>query len=112
MAQALEFAQLSDFEAVYHASEKAQTHAELFSVIDAAIRSFGFPWFALVDDGDLIRGRSRCLLMTNYPSSWVDELTTNRLYRYDPVHDASIRSPTPLCWEGLHEIGRTSGRDR
>lgn len=104
MAQALEFTQLSDFEAVYHASEKAQTHAELFSVIDAAIRSFGFPWFALVDDGDLIRGRSSCLLMTNYPSSWVDEVITNRLYRDDPVHAASIRSPTGLCWERIRDV--------
>jgi DNA-binding CsgD family transcriptional regulator len=104
MAQALEFTQLSDFEAVYHASEKAQTHAELFSVIDAAIRSFGFPWFALVDDGDLIKGRSSCLFMTNYPSSWVDEVITNRLYRDDPVHAASIRSPTGLCWERIHDV--------
>src|SRR3546814_15454684 len=101
MAQALEFAQLSDFEAVYHASEKAQTHAELFSVIDAAIRSFGFTWFALVDDGDLIRGRSSCLLMTNYPSSWVDELLTNRLYRDYPFHSASTLCQTSIFWE-LH----------
>jgi DNA-binding CsgD family transcriptional regulator len=104
MAQALKFTQLSDFEAVYHASEKAQTHAELFLVIDAAIRSFGFPWFALVDDGDLIRGRSSCLLMTNYPSSWVDEVITNRLYRDDPVHAASIRSPTGLSWERIRDV--------
>ncbi|OYY70559.1 LuxR family transcriptional regulator [Sphingomonas sp. 28-63-12] len=104
MAKALEIAQLSDFEAVDRASEKAQTHAELFTVIDAAIRSFGFPWFALVDDGDLIKGRSSCLFMTNYPSSWVDEVITNRLYRDDPVHAASIRSPTGLCWQRIHEV--------
>jgi DNA-binding CsgD family transcriptional regulator len=104
MAQALEFAQLSDFEAVYHASEKAQSHSDLFTVIEAAIRSFGFRWFALVDDGDLIKGRSSCLFMTNYPSSWVDEVVTNRLYRDDPVHAASIRSPTGLCWERIHDV--------
>lgn len=104
MAKSLELAQLSDFEAVYHASEKAQTHAELFTVIDAAIRSFGFPWFALVDDGDLIKGRSSCLFMTNYPSLWVDEVITNRLYRDDPVHAASIRSPTGICWDRIRDV--------
>src|SRR3546814_14892388 len=104
MAQALEFAQLSDFEAVYHASEKAQTHAELFSVIDAAIRSFGFPWLALVDDGDLIRGRSSCLLMTNYPSYWVDEVITNTLYRDDQVHAASIQSPPGISWARITDV--------
>lgn len=104
MAKALESARLSDFEAVYHASEMAQTHADLFAVIDAAILSFGFPWFALVDDGDLIKGRPTCLLMTNYPSSWVDEVITNRLYRDDPVHAASIRSPVGLCWERIHDV--------
>src|SRR3546814_11499324 len=104
MAQALEFAQLSDFEAVYHASEKAQTHAELFSVIDAAIRSFVFPWFALVDDGDLIRVRSSCLLMTNYPSSWGEEVITNRPYRSDPVKSTINRSPHASCWERIHNL--------
>lgn len=104
MAKALESARLSDFEAVYHASERAQTHADLFRVIDAAVRSFGFPWFALVDDGDLIKGRSSCLLMTNYPPPWVDEVISKRLYRDDPVHAAGIRSPAGLCWERIHDV--------
>src|SRR3546814_3064664 len=42
--------------------------------------------------------------MTNYPSSWVDEVITNRLYRDDPVHAASIRSPTGICWERIHDV--------
>jgi len=104
MAQALDSAQLRDFEEVQKACETAQTDAQLTTVVDAAIRSFGFSWFALVDDGDLGKNRPGCLMMTNYPSSWVDEVISGRLYRNDPVHAASIRSPTGLCWERIREM--------
>lgn len=104
MAQTLDSAQLRDFEEVHKACETAQTTAQLSMVVDAAIRSFGFSWFALVDDGDLGRNRPGCLMMTNYPSSWVEEVISGRLYRNDPVHAASIRSPTGLCWERIREV--------
>lgn len=104
MAKALESAQLRDFEEVDRACEAAETSAQLSAVIDAAIQQFGFRWFALVDDGDLYEHRPDCLMLTNYPSSWVDEFISARLYRDDPVHAASIRSPTGLCWERIAEV--------
>jgi DNA-binding CsgD family transcriptional regulator len=104
MVQALDSAQLRDFEEVQKACERSQTSAQLSTVVDAAIRSFGFPWFALIDDGDIGKNRPDCLMITNYPSSWVDEVISGRLYRDDPVHAASIRSPTGLCWERIREV--------
>jgi len=104
MVQSLDAAQLRDFEEVHKACEAAQTSAQLFTVADAAIRSFGFSWFALVDDGDLGKNRRDCLMMTNYPSAWVDEVISRRLYRDDPVHAASIRSPNGICWERIREV--------
>jgi DNA-binding CsgD family transcriptional regulator len=104
MALALDSAQLRDFEEVHKACEAAETTAELSAVLDAAVRQFGFPWYALVDDGDLGKHRPGCLMVTNYPSSWVDEVISARLYRNDPVHAASIRSPTGLCWERIPEV--------
>lgn len=95
---------LSEFEAIHDACEAAQTTSALCSVIDAAIRSYGFSWFSLVDDGDLAKKRTDCLIMTNYPPSWVDEVISHRLYRNDPVHAASIRSPTGLCWERIGQV--------
>src|SRR3546814_11152582 len=44
------------------------------------------------------------MMLTNYPSSWVDEVISARLYRDDPVHAASIRSPTGLCWERIPDV--------
>jgi DNA-binding CsgD family transcriptional regulator len=104
MAQALDSAQLRDFEEVHRACESAESGAQLSEVIGGAIRQFGFRWFALVDDGDLCERSSGCLMLTNYPSSWVDEVISARLYRDDPVHAASIRSPTGLCWERIPEV--------
>lgn len=104
MVQSLDSAQLRDFEEVHRACEATETAAGLSAVVDAAARQFGFRWFALVDDGDLCKHRSGCLMLTNYPSSWVDEVISARLYRDDPVHAASIRSPTGLCWERVPEI--------
>lgn len=95
---------LSEFEGVHKACQAAQTHSELYAVVDAAVRAFDCPWFALVDDGDLEKNRSDCLMMTNYPSSWVDEVISHRLYRDDPVHAASIRSASGLCWERIREV--------
>ena len=104
MTKALDSAQLKDFEEVHRACEAAETSAQLSAVIDSAIQQFGFRWFALVDDGDLYEHRPDCLMLTNYPSSWVDEVISARLYRDDPVHAASIRSPTGLCWERIAEV--------
>lgn len=104
MVEVLDSAQLKDFEEVHKACETAQTSTQLCTVVDAAIQSFGFSWFALVDDGDLGKNHPGCLMMTNYPSSWVDEVISARLYRNDPVHAASIRSPTGLCWERIREV--------
>src|SRR3546814_1856500 len=44
------------------------------------------------------------MMLTNYPSSWVDEGISARLYRDVPVHVASIRSPTGLCWERIPDV--------
>lgn len=104
MARRLDSARLRDFEEVHEACEAAQTTAQLCAVIEAAIRQFGFRWFALVDDGDLAKHLAGCLLVTNYPSSWVDEVISSRLYRDDPVHAAAIRSPAGLCWERIPEV--------
>lgn len=104
MGQALTSARLRDFEEVHEACEATETTAQLRAVIDSAIRGFGFRWFALVDDGDLGEHLPQCLMITNYPSSWVDEVVSTRLYRNDPVHAASIRSPTGLCWERIPEV--------
>src|SRR3546814_1832816 len=93
MTNALDSAELRDFEEVHTACEAAESSAELSEVIAGAIQQFGFRWFALVDDGDLHKHRSDCMMLTNYPSSWVDEVISARLYRDDPVHAASIRSP-------------------
>lgn len=73
MVQALDTAQLRDFEEVHKACEAAESSAQLSEVIAEAIQQFGFRWFALVDDGDLYKHRSGCMMLTNYPSSWVDE---------------------------------------
>src|SRR3546814_856884 len=104
MVQALDSAWLRDFEEVHNACEATETCAQLTAVIDAAVRQFGFRWFALVDDGDLFKHRPGCLMVTNYPSSWVDEVISTRLYRNDPVHAASIRSANGLGWERIPEM--------
>ena len=104
MAQALDTAQLRDFEEVQKACEAAEISAQLCEVIAGAIQQFGFRWFALVDDGDLYKHRSGCMMLTNYPSSWVDEIISARLYRDDPVHAASIRSPTGLSWDRIPDV--------
>src|SRR3546814_8377204 len=74
MTNALDSAELRDFEEVHTACEAAESSAELSEVIAGAIQQFGFRWFALVDDGDLHKHRSDCMMLTNYPSSWVDEV--------------------------------------
>lgn len=104
MAQRVDLAQLRDFEELHQACEAVETTVQLSAVLDAAVRQFGFRWFALVEDGDLAKHRAGCLLVTNYPMSWVDEIICSKLYRDDPVHAAAIRSPAGLCWERIPEV--------
>lgn len=104
MGRRLDHARLSDFDEVQKACAKVVTTAQLSSVIDAAIREFGFRWFALVHDGHLQKQRPEQLMMTNYPASWVDEVISHRLYMHDPVHIASARSAFGLCWERIADV--------
>lgn len=104
MARSLGSAQLREFASIQKSCEALRTTSELQKTFDGAIRSFGFSWFALVDDGDIGTHLPNCLMMTNYPTAWVDEVISCRLYRHDPVHAASIRSPAGLCWERIGEF--------
>lgn len=104
MGRCLDYARLKDFEEVRKTCAEVDTTEQLSSVIDAAIRQFGFRWFALVHDGDLDRHLPDRLLITNYPPSWVDEVINDRLYLDDPVHVASARSAVGLRWERIADV--------
>lgn len=112
MARDLGSSQLREFEEVRDACFSCKKVAELPPLMDAAVRSFGFPWFALVDDDDLVTEQPDRLMMTNYPPSWVDEFLSGRLYRHDPVHAASLRSATGLSWDRIPELIRLTRPQR
>jgi len=100
----VDHARLKDFEEVHKACASVLTTEQLSSVIDAAIRQFGFRWFALVHEGHLDKHLPERLMITNYPPSWVDEVISDRLYMDDPVHIASARSAIGLRWERIADV--------
>lgn len=103
-------ARLKDFEEFHKACSEAVTTEELSSEINAAVREFGFRWFALIHNADLEKRLPNRLMITNYPSAWVEEVIDKRLYLDDPVHVASVRSVVGLPWERIPDVIAPSRR--
>jgi DNA-binding CsgD family transcriptional regulator len=104
MTGSTDTARLRDFEEFQNACSHAGTIEQLSSIIDAVVRQFGFRWFALVHDGALEQHLPKRLMITNYPSAWVEEIVGAKLYVDDPVHPASIRSAIGLRWERITDM--------
>ena len=91
---------------------RTQTLEHLHRVIDAAIRQFGFQWFALIHNVDLQRGTDGTLFLTTYPASWLEEVLEERHYLEDPIHAACARTPSGLAWDRVGDIIDLTPRQR
>lgn len=92
---------LSDISAFEAHSRTAATLEQLSAMLDAAIRQFGFRWFALLHNVDLMRRSKNALMLTTYPARWIEEIIETRLYMDDPVHAACARSVSGLTWDRI-----------
>jgi DNA-binding CsgD family transcriptional regulator len=90
----------------------ATTLDDLKSMVDAIVREFGFRWFTLVHNVDLNRKGRKTLLLTTYPSVWVEEIVEARLYLEDPVHAACTRTVSGLTWDKIGNYIDPTGRQK
>jgi LuxR family quorum-sensing system transcriptional regulator CciR len=81
----------------------AQTHSELFDLLETSVREIGFAYFALVHHADLRDQRSKIIRLYNYPSAWVDYFIANALYAEDPIHIASLHSNVGFRWSDISD---------
>lgn len=95
---------LADLGEFNDACARTETLDDLHHVIDAAIRQFGFQWFALIHNVDLQRGSEGNLFLTTYPASWLEEVLEERHYLEDPIHAACARTPSGLAWDRVGDI--------
>lgn len=95
---------LAAISAFEQSSKKATTLDQLSTLIDSIIGQFGFRWFALLHNVDLVRRSKRALMLTTYPARWLEEIFEHRLYLEDPVHAACIKTPSGLSWDRIGEF--------
>ena len=101
---------LAAISAFEQSSKNATTLDQLSSLIEAVIRQFGFRWFALLHNVDLVRRSKKTLMLTTYPVRWLDEIIEHRLYLDDPVHAACAKTPSGLTWDRIGEFIAPSPR--
>lgn len=92
---------LATISAFERSSKLAATLNQLSALIDAIVRDFGFRWFALLHNVDLIRRSKGALMLTTYPARWLEEVIETRLYLDDPVHAAVAKTPSGLNWNRI-----------
>jgi len=85
---------LAAISAFEQSSKNATTLDQLSTLIDTIIGQFGFRWFALLHNVDLVRRSKKTLMLTTYPVRWLDEIIEHRLYLDDPVHAACAKTPS------------------
>lgn len=100
---------IGDFSA---ACGRAQTLCDLNALLDAATRQFGFRWFALVHNVDLTQRACDALMLTSYPTGWLEEVFERKLYLDDPAHIASGRVVSGLSWCDIPHRLALSARQR
>lgn len=100
-------AAISDFEQI---SKKAATFDQLSAQIDSIVRQFGFRWFALLHNVDLVRRSKKALMLTTYPVAWLNEIIESRLYLDDPIHAACVKTSSGLRWDRIGEFISPSTR--
>lgn len=66
---------------------------------EAAIRAFGFRYFACCAHVDPLHPPSQAMMLHNYPVSWIQRVSDKRLYRIDPVWQRAERDPVPFFWD-------------
>jgi DNA-binding CsgD family transcriptional regulator len=103
---------LADLTEFTDACARTETLKDLHRVIDAAIRQFGFQWFALIHNVDLQRGTDGALFLTTYPANWLEEVLEERHYLEDPIHAACARTPSGLAWDRVGDIIDLTPRQR
>lgn len=97
--------------AAFEASAAATTTLDqLAQMIDSVVRQFGFRWFALLHNVDLIRKSKNALMLTTYPKRWLDEIIETRLYLDDPVHAATSKTVAGLSWDKIGDYITPSPR--
>jgi hypothetical protein len=94
MEYAYDKGRLAAISAFEQSSKNAATLDQLSALIDAIIGQFGFRWFALLHNVDLVRRSKKALMLTTYPARWLDEIIEHRLYLDDPVHAACAKTPS------------------
>lgn len=72
----------------------------------------GFQHVALLHHASLSEPNKGYVRVHNYPSEWVEELTSGGLYLHDPVHAASRRSNAAFLWREIPSLLHLSPEQR
>ena len=78
--------------------------ASLRSLLEDAVKSLGFDYFALVDHVDLSKRSDDFVRLVEYPEAWKEISRKFAYYLDDPIHVASQKSATPFLWTDVPRL--------
>ncbi|MEZ5996455.1 MAG: autoinducer binding domain-containing protein [Hyphomonadaceae bacterium] len=104
-----EFVVIKEFVA---AAQSATRLESLAADTEAAVREFGFSYYAILHHLDLQFPANGLVRFSNYPSSWVAAMKANRYFSEDPVLVASQKVANGFAWSDIPKILELSARQR
>jgi DNA-binding CsgD family transcriptional regulator len=64
-----------------------------------SIEALGFRYFACCAHVDPLHPPPQAIMVHNYPATWVQHYSEDRLYELDPVLQRAERNPMPFLWD-------------
>lgn len=77
-----------------------------------SIEALGFRYFACCAHVDPLHPPPQAIMVHNYPASWVQHYSENRLYEVDPVLQRAERHPMPFFWDTAFQAESITGAQR
>lgn len=82
-------------------AQAAGDEAQLFSLLDAAVRELGFSYFALVHSLSFHASAPHLVKLDNYPAYWSELFVRERLYLDDPMLLTSQMAGRGFGWDEI-----------
>lgn len=68
-----------------------------------SIEALGFRYFACCSHVDPLHPPARAIMIHNYPATWVQRVSEEKLYEIDPVLQRAGCNPMPFFWDAVFQ---------
>lgn len=96
--------QFADVQQFVRESNRVTAIPDLQNLMEGAVRSFGFDYYALVHHVSRKQAGPNTIRVVDYPDLWQDMVASRGYFTDDPVFAASERSVAPFDWSALPDI--------